>query len=35
MLEHFSAEDFSKQLNTKFKVYYSDDQVFTDFSASG
>jgi hypothetical protein len=28
MLEQLSAEDFSKHLNTKFKVYYSDDNVF-------
>ena len=28
MLEHLSAEDFSKKLNTVFKVYYSDDRVF-------
>jgi len=27
-LEHLKAEDFSKHLNTKFKVYYSDEKVF-------
>ncbi len=27
-MEHLSAEDFSKNLNTKFKVYQSDENVF-------
>jgi hypothetical protein len=28
MPEQLNIEDFSKQLNTKFKVYYSDEKVF-------
>ena len=28
MLEHLSAEDFLKHLNTKFQIYNSDDKVF-------
>jgi len=28
MIEHLHAEDFSKHLNTKFKVNYSDEKVF-------
>jgi len=27
-LQHLRAEDFLKNLNTKFKVYYSDENVF-------